>query len=548
MANPSYSKSVQIALLILFALFSLNSVPVAAKNACVRSAFEKVDDFYTSNVAKSNAAIGLYRDAIQIDVPFYHKKKMSAQEIAKYYSQQDGDAQKHFNDHLRQLTQAQNKLQLAKKKINKAKSMSADFKKLSELLQISCRNQGQDENASLAKNMYHEGIKLLAKQKSDYKMLVDSERAFNEEISFTKKVSKALLEAQKQSNQIKQLREHQQAVSHFDAKLRAIDNEIHQHLSELNKVNGIEGLLFIYDFDKQAARYTKDVAALDEQFENRLQVHLNGVIKYAQKNGDTTIKAQDVIGQYRSALNHIQTHISWYNSDEVIEKMAQQQQLAREILGPEEENLVKPQQLAENLFFNFAAHSKAADEYDMWKVAQVIGVKRFQAETGLDLQKNSPERQKQRHKERYKDSDIEPIVFGAPPEGVDYPHNFAVFQAELLATGKSAEKIANRNLLAINALASESIRDAIKKAITDYQQAMDEFKILAEKRFSISNWQASALEAKTWKELAQNWAIKEHKLMASRLQAIKMMVDAKAENDWSANKESLGFKKEETKH
>lgn len=548
-----YFKLFHIFILILLGIFTLNSVAVSAKNACVKSSFVRVDDFYNRNVDKTNAAATIVRNIMNGDITLYHKKKQSVEQVAGYYHRKGNNAAKLLDDHLSEIKKLQESLQHGQRKINKAKSMSVEVQELSELLRISCLNHDQPENSFLANEIRDDGIRLLAKQNKIYAALLEAEAIFDKELAYTKKINKKLLQLQRKDEQIVELRNHQQQVKQFESKINFTDMNIHQHLQKLNNSKGIDGLVFIYSFDKDISIFTTEVAALADEHDKSFPAHLDALVKYAQKNGNEEINKENIAAKYSASLAHLQEHIRWYNSAKIVTQMAEQQALAYNVLGVADKgNLVELYKSAENIFFRFASNSQAANSHEMWKVAEIIGVKRFSSETGIDLKKNSPERKKQRYREQFKDIDVEPLIFGGPPEGVEYPHSYPYFKAEItygsvnssddIARIQTSENIINRNRLALNALASDRFRSEIKQALNDYKQTMETFQELAGRRFKIENWQDLPVAKESWLSLAQIWSITEYQLMFSRFQAMQQMLDAKADHDWAASNEKLGFK------
>lgn len=354
------------------------------------------------------------------------------------------------------------------------------------------------------------------------------------------------------ADEVDDFREHQTQLIKIGNKFDAVDHNIHQYLTDLQSKEGIDSLLLIYRFDQDVATFSADVAALADEHYKNFSLHAGAMEKYAQLNGLDPFDRNNLEAQYRTSLSHLEEHIAWFTSPEVVTNMSKRQDMARHILGtPDKDNLADLHNSAENVFFSFAANSKAAGPYQMWAVAQAIGVKRFSTETGLDISKNSPERQKQRYKKRYEQlgETFDPIIFSSLPEGAEYPHDYNHFKSEItyqnsgddLAAIQSSQKIVNRNLFALHGLVSESLQSEMKQAISDYQVIMDKFKTLAEARFGIENWQDLPMPTDNWLPLAKIWSIEEYQLMQRRFEAIEKMADPKADKDWLEMNKKLGF-------
>jgi hypothetical protein len=355
------------------------------------------------------------------------------------------------------------------------------------------------------------------------------------------------------ADEVDDYREHQKQLVKIGNKFDEVDNNIHQYLTDLQSKEGIESLVLIYHFDQAVATFSTDVAALADEHYNNFALHAGAMEKYAQLNGFDPFDKNNLQAQYRASLVHLEEHIVWFTSPEVVANMSKRQDAARHVLGsPDKDNLVDLHKSAENVFLSFVANSKAANAHQMWAVAQAIGVKQFSTATGIDLSKNSPEKQKQRYKKRYEQlgETFDPIIFNSPPEGVEYPYNYNYFKSEItyqrsdddLSAVQESRKIVNRNLFALHALVSESLQGEITQAISDYQATMDKFKTLAEVRFEIENWQDLPMPTENWLPLAQRWSIEQYQLMQRRFDAIQKMADPKADEDWFTMNKKLGFK------
>jgi hypothetical protein len=355
------------------------------------------------------------------------------------------------------------------------------------------------------------------------------------------------------ADEVDDYREHQKQLVKIGNKFDEVDNNIHQYLTDLRSKKGVESLVLIYHFDQDVATFSTDVAALADEHFNSFSLHAGAMEKYAELNGFDPFDKNNLQAQYRASLAHLEEHIVWFTSSEVVTNMSKRQDAARHVLGtPDKDNLVDLHKSAENAFLSFAANSKAANAHQMWAVVQAIGVKQFSTETGIDLSKNSPEKQKQRYKERYAQlgETFDPIIFNALPEGVEYPHNYNYFKSEItyqssgddLSAVQESRKIVNRNLFSLHALVSENLQSEITQAISDYQATMDKFKTLAEVRFGIENWQDLPMPTENWLSLAQIWSIEQYQLMQRRFDAIQKMADPKADEDWFAMNKKLGFK------
>jgi hypothetical protein len=355
------------------------------------------------------------------------------------------------------------------------------------------------------------------------------------------------------ADEVDDYREHQKQLVKIGNKFDEVDNNIHQYLTDLRSKEGMESLVLIYHFDQEVATFSTDVAALAGEHFNSFSLHAGAMEKYAQLNGFDPFDKNNLQAQYRASLAHLEEHIAWFTSPEVVANMSKRQGAARHVLGtPDKDNLVDLHKSAENVFLSFAANSKAANAHQMWAVVQAIGVKRFSTATGIDLSKNSPEKQKQRYKKRYEQlgEAFDPSIFNFPPEGVEYPHNYSYFKSEItypssenyLSAVQESRKIVNRNLFALHALVSESLQSEITQAISDYQATMDKFKTLAEVRFGIENWQDLPMPTENWHSLAQIWSIEQYQLMQHRFDAIQKMADPQADEDWFAMNKMLGFK------
>lgn len=335
----------------------------------------------------------------------------------------------------------------------------------------------------------------------------------------------------------------------FEYNIGTTDQDIHNYLVKLRELEGIEFLVFIYDIDDDFRNFSSEVTALTDQYDKSVSIHLSNLLNLPQQKA----QREELDVEIRATLEHLQEHISWYDDASVKANLLEHKNKAYQLFGPAQEgNIIELSKLTENIFFSFARNSIAANPHQMWNVARNIGVKRFATETGIDLFKNSPERQKQRHKERYPDSEVEPLIFGGPPSEVDYPHNYYVFKAEItyeqvfnvedIELVQASKNIINRNLLALNMLASKALQNDIKEALSDHKQAMDKFQALAGERFDIKDWENPPEVKETWQHLAQDWSVKKHKIMRTRFQAMLNITDAKADYDWEAINEELGFK------
>jgi hypothetical protein len=184
----------------------------------------------------------------------------------------------------------------------------------------------------------------------------------------------------------------------------------------------------------------------------------------------------------------------------------------------------------------------------MWTAAQAVGVKRFSSVTGIDLSKNTPESIRKNHQGR--NTVLASDIFNDAPEGADYPHNYEFFKYEItdpeanatIHSIISSPFIANRNILAMQTVQSETFRGQVNKALGDYREAMGSFKSLSGERFDIQNWEDLPKEEDDWKILAQRWAIQQYQLMQRRYDAIQKIVDPKANADWEALATDLGIK------
>ena len=255
------------------------------------------------------------------------------------------------------------------------------------------------------------------------------------------------------------------------------------------------------------------------------------------------MKAFDKAGyteKYRRMTDHIKQHIDWFKTPEVVREMARTRDTAHQVLGPPAgENLVALFHGTTQIFNRFSRYSRAANIHEMWETAEAVGVKRFASETGIDIFKNSPENQRKREIERNRAmgiTGVEPMIFGAPPEGVDYPHNFYYFEAEI----KSAPRPVSRSLLAIKLLQSKTARDNADLAVKTYTRQMDMFRSLAGDRFGIKDWQHVPEAGDSWASHARHWSVSQYRLFDRRLQAMRKMTDPRADENWVEMNRNLG--------
>ncbi len=337
-------------------------------------------------------------------------------------------------------------------------------------------------------------------------------------------------------------REHRKQLTILLKTMENTDKGIHQYLKRLNSMKGVEGLVFIYDCDKDIEALSTRVDQLANENYEKASFHAEAIENFEKRNGHSGFNKTEVTKHYQAMLSHLKDHITWFKSPDTAQKMAKTQEMAREILGPpDKDSIVSLYNATSNRFNSIAVYSRPANPHEMWNIAKAVGVKRFAAETGIDIFKNSPERQKAREKKRNAEMGItvEPIIFGAPPEGENYPHNFYYFKAEITEPGS---QIVNRNLLALNSLESEGLHGKVEQLIRDYQSDMDKFKAMAGKRFDIQDWQKLPAPEKNWLSHARIWSIEQYQLIERRFNAILKMADPKADEDWIEMNKKLGFK------
>lgn len=350
---------------------------------------------------------------------------------------------------------------------------------------------------------------------------------------------------------IEECREHKLQLTIIESKLNQTDENIHKYLKNIKNKKGIEALVFIYDFDKDTSTFKTEVNDLAGKTFKKFSVHALAFAKCLKNEDNTPDLGSQLIDKYLTAITHQEKHITWFEDPETQQKFAGFQNDAHRLLGePTKDNLVALYKLASNVFARFSINSKAANSFEMWEVAEAIGVKRFAAETGINLSKNSPENKRKREKQRLKDMgvDMEPLIFDSVPEGAKYPHNYYAFKSEItyhtpnrdIEKEMRSQSIINRNLLALRSLQFEKYDTEVKQMQSDYQQAMNKFKALAGARFEIKNWQDLPQQVDSWLDSAQYWSIEQYQLMQLRLNAIHKMTDPKADANWNEMNKKLG--------